>query len=242
MSIEHISDPLRQFAVPIEALRKDPRNARLHPDRNLHAIRQSLRKFGQQKPIVLNEDGITIIAGNGTVEAAALEGWTHVAAIRSKLDGADATAFGLADNRTAETAEWDYGAVSDLIKELQSIEYDLPALGWADYELEPLLAVEWRPTAATPMTEFDDAAKRAQQNAAARQEREQAQKDNTVATSTPSASEPGVTREWEYIQFTDDQVEIVRQAVEKLRTDEGDQEIPEGRAIELICADWLAGA
>ena len=55
--------------VPLTSLTPDPLNARKHNRRNIDAIKASLSKFGQRKPIVVTNDG-TVIAGNGTLEAA----------------------------------------------------------------------------------------------------------------------------------------------------------------------------
>jgi hypothetical protein len=112
-----IVEGLRPLAVPISKLRPDPRNARKHGKANLAAVEDSLRKFGQQKPIVVDGDGM-IIAGNGTVEAAKSLGWTHVAAVRSNLSGPEAVGFALADNRTAELAEWDKVELARLVSEI----------------------------------------------------------------------------------------------------------------------------
>jgi len=38
--------------VPIDQLEEDPKNARLHPEKNLNAIKESLGKFGQRVPLV----------------------------------------------------------------------------------------------------------------------------------------------------------------------------------------------
>lgn len=43
------------------------------------------------------------------------------------------------------------------------------------------------------------------------------------------------------VWFTDAQLETVKRAVDAVRKIEGDTAIPEGRAIELACADFLAG-
>lgn len=43
------------------------------------------------------------------------------------------------------------------------------------------------------------------------------------------------------VWFTTDQLGTVRDAIAAVRNGEGDQSIPEGRALELICADYLAG-
>jgi ParB-like chromosome segregation protein Spo0J len=143
--INHIAEDLRPLCVALDGLILDPDNARKHPVKSVEAIKASLMRFGQQKPVVLKADGRTVAAGNGTVTAARELGWTHVAAVRSNLSDAEATAFGLADNRTAEVSEWDFEKVSELLKDLQADEVDISTLGWADYELEPLLAADWSP-------------------------------------------------------------------------------------------------
>ena len=93
-------------SIAIEALHPDPANARRHPDRNLDAIKSSLARFGQQKPIVIDANNV-VRAGNGTLTAAKSLGWTHLNIVRTELASVEATAFAIADNRTAELAEWD---------------------------------------------------------------------------------------------------------------------------------------
>jgi len=112
---------MKTETVPIESISPDPANARSHGERNLEAIRDSLRAFGQQKPIVVDARGI-VIAGNGTLEAAKRLGWTEIAIVRTELDPGQATAFGIADNRTAELAEWDDEVLRSL---LDSMDDDL---------------------------------------------------------------------------------------------------------------------
>ena len=95
----------------------DPSNARTHDARNLEAIRASLRAFGQQKPIVVDARGICL-AGNGTLAAARSLGWETVEVVRSGLSPAEAVAYGIADNRTAELAEWDPDLLPRLLEGL----------------------------------------------------------------------------------------------------------------------------
>jgi ParB-like chromosome segregation protein Spo0J len=92
--------------VLISALSEDPANARKHPTRNLEQIKASLRRFGQQKPIVVDATN-TVRAGNGTLAAARALGWTTIQVVRSELPKTELTAYAIADNRTAELAEWD---------------------------------------------------------------------------------------------------------------------------------------
>src|SRR5438309_1239332 len=70
--------------LPISTLSEDPANARRHPQRNLEQIKASLRRFGQQKPIVVDATN-TVRAGNGTLAAARALGWTTIQAVRSEL-------------------------------------------------------------------------------------------------------------------------------------------------------------
>jgi ParB-like chromosome segregation protein Spo0J len=107
-------DPLRIERVPIDSINPDPANVRAHPERNLEAIKGSLARFGQQKPIVVDGDGI-VRAGNGTLAAARSLGWTEIDVVRTKLRGADAVAYAIADNRTGDLAEWDPQALHDQV-------------------------------------------------------------------------------------------------------------------------------
>ncbi len=126
-----IAPDLLPLVRPIADLHEDPQNARAHPDRNLAAIKDSLSRFGQQKAIVVARDG-TVVAGNGTLAAARALSWTHLACVTTDLDAEHARAFALADNRTAELAEWD---VVQLAETLAALPSDLTALvGWSEGE------------------------------------------------------------------------------------------------------------
>ena len=122
--------------VPIDDLTPDPANARKHGERNLSSIIDSLRAFGQQKPIVVDRRGV-VIAGNGTLEAAKRLGWEEIAVVRTELDPTQATAFGIADNRTAELAEWDEDVLVSLLDSLDDETRDL--LHFDEKELEAMV-------------------------------------------------------------------------------------------------------
>jgi hypothetical protein len=130
--------PMAVEVVPIGSISPDPANVRRHPERNLEAIRASLRRFGQQKPIVVDEAGI-IRAGNGTYAAARDLGWSEVAVVRTDLAGSEATAYAIADNRTAELAAWDEEALADTLKSLEAEGFDLDAVGFDPHELGDLI-------------------------------------------------------------------------------------------------------
>src|SRR5688572_7341997 len=130
---------LKVETVSVAGLELDPRNARRHPERNLASIQASLARFGQQKPIVVDADGV-IVAGNGTVAAAKALGWASIDVVRTKLRGAEARAFAIADNRTAELAEWDAEELRKQLDELTAEGFDVTGeLAFSDDEVAALL-------------------------------------------------------------------------------------------------------
>jgi hypothetical protein len=129
---------LESLLVPIGSLTPDPANARLHPARNLEAIRGSLARFGQQKPVVIDDSGI-VHAGNGTLAAAKALGWTHLAAVRSDLSGVELTMYGIADNRTSDMAEWDERVLAAVLDGLrEEDDWEPEAVGFTEEEIAEL--------------------------------------------------------------------------------------------------------
>ena len=133
---------LRVETVNINSLTPDPANARRHDGKNLKAIASSLEKFGQRKPIVVTPDSI-VVAGNGTVEAAKSLGWTEIAIARTPVGWSwdQIKAFALADNRSAELAEWDDKVLADQLLELDANGWELEELGFEN--LQPPTETEW---------------------------------------------------------------------------------------------------
>jgi DNA modification methylase len=136
MPTERFAPDLRRHAVPLADLSADPANLRLHDDRSIEGIKASLRRFGQQKPVVVDAHG-SVIAGNGLLEAARQLGWAKIAAVRSDLGGAERVGYAIADNRTPELSTWDEPALRSTLAEMTP---DLvEAAGYTQDELEALL-------------------------------------------------------------------------------------------------------
>lgn len=129
---------MKLTTTKITELSLDPSNVRKHGRKNLDAIKASLRKFGQQKPIVVDAKGI-VIAGNGTLTAAQELGWTEIEIVRTQLEGVEATMFAIADNRTAELAEWE-DSLAEVLQKLQADGHDLGELGYDQNDRDELLA------------------------------------------------------------------------------------------------------
>jgi ParB-like chromosome segregation protein Spo0J len=133
MTIEHL---------PINTLSPDPANARRHPDRNLEQIKASLRRFGQQKPIVVDSSNV-VRAGNGTLAAAKALGWKTIAAVRSDLGRTELTAYAITDNRSAELAEWDTEVLAATLA-----DSEIGDVGFSSEEIDKLIG--------RPMEQFTD--------------------------------------------------------------------------------------
>jgi len=123
--------------VPIDSVHPDPANVRLHDERNLDAIKGSLARFGQQKPIVVDRKR-TIRAGNGTYAAAKALGWTEIDVVETDLEGVEAVAYAIADNRTSDLSSFDDEALAKLLIELRE-EEQMAGTGFDEGDLEKLL-------------------------------------------------------------------------------------------------------
>lgn len=115
--------------VSVYDLKLDPKNARKHDKKNLFAMQNSLGKFGQQKPIVVDRDNV-VIAGNGMLMAARALGVGSLKVKRFEGTKDEALAYALADNRTAELSEWDTEILRESLRELNEINFDVSGIGF----------------------------------------------------------------------------------------------------------------
>ena len=113
-----------------------PRNPRLGA---IEAVAASLRRFGQRKPIVVQASTRQVVAGNHLVQAARALGWTEIAANVQDMDDAEATAFMLADNRTADLGSYDDALLAAILAE-QAAADNLAATGYDDDDVASLVA------------------------------------------------------------------------------------------------------
>lgn len=125
---------------PIATLQPDPANLRRHNERSLAAVMASLSRFGQQKPIVVDRRGV-VVAGHGVLEAAKRLGWKQIAAVDSKLAGAERIAYAIADNRSAELSEWDEASLAATLREM-----DTKLLSVTGFDVDDLADLGLHPT------------------------------------------------------------------------------------------------
>lgn len=130
-------------ALPVSEVQEWENNARIHTRKNLDALKQSLKKYGQTKPILVQKSTMRIIAGNGTYQAICALGWNTVDCRLLDLSDSDSEALMIADNRIGELSAWDE---MNLLNALQSIkeEGNLELVGYDDLALEKMLSFKDR--------------------------------------------------------------------------------------------------
>lgn len=127
---------LRRLLVPVGELHTFEGNPRVG---DLDAIAASLTRFGQYRPIVVGADG-AVIAGNHTLLAARDGlGWTHIAAVRVGLEGDEARAALLTDNRVSELGSFDLGLLAEHVAYLADLD-QLAGTGYTTDDLDGFLA------------------------------------------------------------------------------------------------------
>ena len=135
-SVDRIAPSLRPLIVPLSSVELHPRNPRVG---DVEAVAASLRRFGQQKPIVVQKSTGYVVAGNHLLRSALSLGWTEIAANVVELDDAKATAFMLADNRTADLGGYDDALLAAVLAE-QAAAGNLEATGYNADEVAALVA------------------------------------------------------------------------------------------------------
>ena len=123
---------------PIDRLIPYDKNPRLNDDA-VEAVARSIQEFGFRQPIVVDEECVIII-GHTRLKAARKLGLTEVPVhVARGLYPEKIKALRIADNKTAEIAEWNLELLPIELAELQGMDFDLGLLGFDQDELAKLL-------------------------------------------------------------------------------------------------------
>jgi ParB-like chromosome segregation protein Spo0J len=134
--------------LPVEALKPEKRNARVHSDRQVGRIADSIAAFGFNVPVLVDEKG-GVLAGHGRVLAARRLKLEEVPTITlDHLTEAERRAFMIADNRLGELASWDDARLGLELEELKTLDLDFALsatgfeLGEIDLRIEAVAALD----------------------------------------------------------------------------------------------------
>lgn len=118
----------------IERVKEYARNPRKN-EAAVDAVVASIREFGWQQPIVVDDKGV-VIAGHTRLKAARKLDLAKVPVLVAEdLTPAQVKAYRLADNRLHENAKWDAGQLRLEIDDLRGMNFDLSLTGFEPDEL-----------------------------------------------------------------------------------------------------------
>jgi len=123
--------------VELSLLKPWEDNPRIN-DEAVDGVVKSIQSFGFNVPILCDKE-FTIIAGHTRWKAAKKIGIKSVPVIVLEISETQRKAFAVADNKTAEIADWDYQKLQKVLEELKSKKINLPSLGYCQAELQALL-------------------------------------------------------------------------------------------------------
>jgi DNA modification methylase len=123
---------------PLDRVRPYENNPRNNDDA-VDAVAASIKEFGFTQPIVVDSDSV-IIVGHTRLKAAQKLGLERVpVVVATHLTPDQVRAYRIADNKTAEIAEWNYDLLPIELSALQEANYDLGLLGFNVEELAKIM-------------------------------------------------------------------------------------------------------
>ena len=104
----------------------------------VEAVANSIKEFGFKVPLIITKDNI-IVAGHTRKLAAEQLGLKEVPCIiADDLTPEQIKAFRLADNKTAELAEWDFALLEKELEELIAFDFDMSEFGFNESIFEEM--------------------------------------------------------------------------------------------------------
>ncbi|HEY3795142.1 MAG TPA: ParB N-terminal domain-containing protein [Bradyrhizobium sp.] len=126
--------------LPIEDVIANPRNDRIHPREQIALLAESVKRFGQPRPILVRADNRMIIAGHGVHQAMDEAGEKQIDVLLWEVDQKTADAYLLADNRFAELSHSDPDRRRALLDGMDG--EDARSIGFLPDEVQALLDAE----------------------------------------------------------------------------------------------------
>jgi hypothetical protein len=123
---------------PVEDLKLDPVNPRMHTAQQVRQTARSIETFGFNVPVLVDTN-LKVIAEHGRIMAAKVLGKTEIPTIQiDHLNEDQVRAFAIADNRLSEISTWDDRLLGEQLKALSEVEldFDLEVTGFAKGEID----------------------------------------------------------------------------------------------------------
>jgi DNA modification methylase len=113
----------------------NPRKKLKPGDSEFEKIRNSIKEFGYVDPVIVNKD-LTVIGGHQRITVLKALGFTDIDCVVIDIDKTKEKALNIALNKVG--GEWNKDLLVDLIKDLQSLDYDIGLTGFDPPEIDSL--------------------------------------------------------------------------------------------------------
>lgn len=113
----------------------NPRKKLKPGDSEFEKIKNSITEFGYVDPVIVNKD-MTVIGGHQRLTVLKELGYTEIDCVVIDIDKTKEKALNIALNKIS--GEWNKELLADLIKDLQSLDYDLGFTGFEPPEIDQL--------------------------------------------------------------------------------------------------------
>ncbi|MHC1731989.1 MAG: site-specific DNA-methyltransferase [Bacteroidales bacterium] len=113
----------------------NPRKKLNSGDSEFEKIKNSITEFGYVDPVIVNKD-MTVIGGHQRLTVLKELGYTEIDCVVIDIDKTKEKALNIALNKIS--GEWNKELLADLIKDLQSLDYDLGFTGFEPPEIDQL--------------------------------------------------------------------------------------------------------
>lgn len=99
-------------------------NNRKHPEQQIDRIANSIKEFGFNQPIVIDESNVVLV-GHGRLAAALKLGLQEVPVVKiESLSEAKKKAYRILDNKLQNDSEWDFANVELELGQLEDLGFD----------------------------------------------------------------------------------------------------------------------
>lgn len=133
---------MKATEIEIEKLVPYAKNSRVHSDNQVAQIAASIKEFGFNDPIEIDEDNM-ILAGHGRVFAARKLGMLKVPCVKIEgLSKAQKQAYILTNNKLALNSEWDDELLKLELHDLSDMKFDMEMMGFDGSELSKIMYPE----------------------------------------------------------------------------------------------------
>lgn len=122
--------------IDLSKIKVDDSNIKEHPEWHIKQIANSIKEFGFNDPLAIDENNI-LIEGHGRYEALKLLGYkTAKVIILDHLEDKKKKAYLIAHNKLTLNTEFDMDKLLVAITELKEADFDLSILGFEDFEID----------------------------------------------------------------------------------------------------------